>query len=356
MKVNTALLKKISKGKPKAENVNSIVIALNDYGERFGLSQPHRLAHYLAQLGHESGGFFYDREIASGAAYENRKDLGNTQAGDGKKFKGRTGIQITGRANYRAFTKWVRKFIPDAPDFEKNPDLVNTDPYEGLVGIWYWDEGNPDPKGRSLNYYADQNNIEMVTRRINGGLNGYQDRIEYYDRAALALLGYGVKDTKKFQTDAKERGRYKSDVDGVSGPLTRTALHLSLIAMTNKAERADDIQVAPITEKVIQEKKVEVPVEVETPVVVAPPSLDKPFYKDPDFLEKVGTGGFLTTMTGFFTNIPTDKLLIMVAILIAGGVVWYVIRSRRVAKLEARAAVIDTKAAVTRAAIAADQP
>ena len=67
---------------------------------------------------------------------------------------------------------------------------MNTDPWEGLGPIWYWDSGNPT--GESLNVYADEANHEMVTRRINGGLNGYADRLARYTRAALVLLGFGL--------------------------------------------------------------------------------------------------------------------------------------------------------------------
>ncbi|MCX7219989.1 MAG: glycoside hydrolase family 19 protein, partial [Burkholderiales bacterium] len=68
----------------------------------FNINTPLRLASFLAQVGHESGQLKYLKELASGDAYEGRKDLGNTQAGDGVRFKGRGLIQITGRANYKA--------------------------------------------------------------------------------------------------------------------------------------------------------------------------------------------------------------------------------------------------------------
>src|SRR4051794_32341036 len=104
MLITGALLKRIAKGTPDSSNVQSIVVAINRYGHRVGLDLPNRAAHLIAQEAHESGRFHIDREIASGAAYEGRKDFGNTQKGDGKKLKGSAGIQITGRANYRRFT------------------------------------------------------------------------------------------------------------------------------------------------------------------------------------------------------------------------------------------------------------
>lgn len=343
MHVTSELLRKMAVGKPPAANVNSVVVALNNYGERFGILQPHRLAHYLCQLLHESASFRYDQEIASGAAYEGRRDLGNTKKGDGKRFKGRSPIQLTGRANYRAFTAWCRKHIDkNCPDFEVEPDLVNTDPWEGLAPLWYWDEGNPDPQGRSLNYYADQNNIEMITRRINGGLNGFEERIRYYDRAALVLLGFSPPSwtPKKsdpailaFQNAANEKGLYrKANVDGQTGPLTRTAAHQMLVAMTAKPALADDVQKAPV----VEEKKVEVEVKVPDPVAVPVKveSLDKPWYKDFQGIKELATG-FGATAVAAVSGIPWQTVAAIGGVLIIGGVAFYLIRRNDAKKQDA---------------------
>ncbi|HWK65409.1 MAG TPA: glycoside hydrolase family 19 protein [Rhizobiaceae bacterium] len=222
-------LRAMARGKPNAANLNSVLVALNAHGRSVGLDHPHRLAHYLAQLLHESGSFRYDRELwgptPAQKRYEGRKDLGNVRKGDGSKYRGRTAGQVTGRANYRAFTAWARKNIdPEAPDFEQDPELINTDPWEGLGFLWYWAVGNPD--GKSLNRYADDNNIEMITRRVNGGLNGFEDRLDYYGRAALVLLGYGTTEAeiKRFQREHPEAGA----TDGIVGQNTRMALHKAL--------------------------------------------------------------------------------------------------------------------------------
>lgn len=122
-----------------------------------------RLAHFMAQLAHESGDFKYMEEIASGQAYEGRADLGNTQPGDGKRYKGRGPIQLTGRANYRRFGHKA------GINFERYPEIV-ANPSIGLhVACLYWDD-------RKLNALADADNLEAITRKVNGGLNGYEDR------------------------------------------------------------------------------------------------------------------------------------------------------------------------------------
>lgn len=154
----------IKLGCPKVETADALAINANIQMKVKGVfDSPLRFAHFMAQCGHESGGFVYMEEIASGAAYEGRKDLGNTVAGDGKRYKGRGPIQLTGRANYRRIG--LRLGI----NLENNPTLV-ADP---SIGMWcaleYWAENN-------LNALADLDDVKSVTRRINGGYNGLADR------------------------------------------------------------------------------------------------------------------------------------------------------------------------------------
>ena len=85
---------------------------------KYSINTPIRFAAFIAQLAHESGSFFYTEELASGAAYEGRKNLGNTVKGDGVTYKGRGFIQITGRANYTSLSKEF------GVDFVKNPKLL----------------------------------------------------------------------------------------------------------------------------------------------------------------------------------------------------------------------------------------
>lgn len=232
-------------------NAESVVTALKKYAVPTGLNQPHRSAQYLAQILHESGAFRYDREVwgptPAQKRYEGRKDLGNTQPGDGKKFAGRTAIQITGRANTRAFRDWCKALTRGTtlivPDFEKTPDAMNTDPWEGLGPIWYWDT-------RKLNRYADAGDIEMITKRINGGLNGYDDRIRWYVRTALVMLGFGPTDVKGFQEKAG------LTVDGDPGPRTRAALHKALADQTDAVFQSEDVSTAPVVDHKTVEKPV----------------------------------------------------------------------------------------------------
>jgi putative chitinase len=151
-------------------------IAANVHFPAFGImDSPLRLAHFMAQLVHESGSFRYMEEIASGAAYEGRKDLGNVVAGDGVRFKGRGPIQLTGRANYARFGKLA------GIDFEAYPEIV-ANPSIGLhVALLFW-------RDKGLNALADNDDIVGITRRINGGQNGIADRKAHYAKAKAMLV------------------------------------------------------------------------------------------------------------------------------------------------------------------------
>lgn len=139
---------------------------------RYGITHPLEKAHLLAQVAHESDNFRTAREYASGTAYEGRKDLGNTQAGDGVRFKGRGLIQCTGRNNYYRYSYW--KYGDDRA--LRNPSLLEHLPDAVDVVFWYWTHERPRLKALAL---AD--NLEGVTKQVNGGLNGLADR-----RAKLA--------------------------------------------------------------------------------------------------------------------------------------------------------------------------
>lgn len=142
------------------------------------VTTPQRAAMWAAQLGHESVGLRYMREIASGAEYEGRGDLGNIYPGDGVRFAGRGPIQLTGRANYRAFTAWARTAGHAQIDFEAEPQRLEDPRWGFLAAAWYWTQARPQ-----INAMCDAGDLEGVTRAINGGLNGLADRRARYAQA-----------------------------------------------------------------------------------------------------------------------------------------------------------------------------
>lgn len=157
----TALFRKLGASQERAEE---LALSANVHFPAYGImDDPLRLAHFMAQLVHESGSFRYMEEIASGAAYEGREDLGNIVAGDGKRYKGRGVLQLTGRANYRAFGRRI------GIDLERHPEIAAV-PSIGLhLALEYW-------RNRNLNTWADRDDVLAITRKINGGTNGLTDR------------------------------------------------------------------------------------------------------------------------------------------------------------------------------------
>lgn len=140
----------------------------------YGITTRLRVAHFLAQICHESAGLRTTEEFASGAAYEGRKDLGNTQPGDGIRYKGRGLIQLTGRANYRAIGARL------GVDLEGHPERAAEPVLSLRIACEYWDS-------RDINRLADRDDLVAVTRAVNGGLNGLEDRRRYLERAKSVL-------------------------------------------------------------------------------------------------------------------------------------------------------------------------
>ena len=147
---------------------------LNVYLPQYGVNNYLRIVHFLAQAAHESAGFRTLEEYADGSAYEGRKNLGNTQPGDGKRYKGRGIFQLTGRANYRDMSVKLGR------DLENNPILAKDPEVSVLTALEYW-------KSRGLNTFADQDNLLTITKRINGGLNGLDSRKIFLARAKNAV-------------------------------------------------------------------------------------------------------------------------------------------------------------------------
>lgn len=147
--------------------VEKFIEPLNNTLKKYEINTKSRITNFLAQVLHESGNLQWLKEFASGKAYEGRKDLGNTEKGDGVRFKGRGAIQITGRNNY--------KRVSDALgyDFVSNPKKLEELPWAILSAGWFWKNGSV--RG-DLNKLADQEKFELITRGINGGTNGIADR------------------------------------------------------------------------------------------------------------------------------------------------------------------------------------
>ena len=164
---------------PNASRVAGVFVpVLNTAMNRYQIIGTKRVAAFIAQIGHESGQLKYVKEIwgptAAQARYEGRKDLGNTVAGDGSKYRGRGLIQITGRANYMACGEGL------GLDLIKQPELLEKPQHACMSAAWFW-------ATRGLNTLADAGQFDKITRRINGGQNGAADRQALYARALKVL-------------------------------------------------------------------------------------------------------------------------------------------------------------------------
>lgn len=151
------------------------ITELNACLHRFAITSTSRLRNFLSQTAHESGGGRYKKELASGWAYEGRVDLGNTQPGDGPRFKGGGYIQLTGRANYQAFATFIRD-----PSVMQGVDVVAEHYPFSSAGFWW--------QSNHMNELCDTNpSVKAVTLRVNGGTNGLADRQMYYERCQAVI-------------------------------------------------------------------------------------------------------------------------------------------------------------------------
>lgn len=139
------------------------------------LDNPYILGCFMGQAAHETARFIYFKELASGAAYNGRLDLGNTEPGDGPRYKGRGIFQLTGRANYIKYGKKL------GLDLVGNPDLAAGHAVSVKTACEYWTD-------KKLSTPALKRDVLTITKRINGGTNGLEDRITLTNKA-LALMG-----------------------------------------------------------------------------------------------------------------------------------------------------------------------
>lgn len=160
---------------------------LDDQLAKYNINTYLRICHFLAQAAHESAGFRTLEEFASGAAYEGRKDLGNVQPGDGKRYKGRGIFQLTGRANYRVMGQRLGYELEHRPELAADPMISIKTACE------YWNS-------RKLSIYADLDDVLTVTKKINGGTNGLDDRKKYLSKIKSII----PKDAKLSTTNSIE--------------------------------------------------------------------------------------------------------------------------------------------------------
>lgn len=158
----------------QAAIVQELEPVLSETLEAYEIGSRLRIAHFLAQICHESAGFRTTEEFANGNAYEGRKDLGNTKRGDGRRYKGRGLLQLTGRANYRAYGAAL------GVDLEANPVLAAEPRLSLRIACEYW-------KKRRINPMCDRDDLIAVTKAVNGGLNGLDDRRQLLAKSKAAI-------------------------------------------------------------------------------------------------------------------------------------------------------------------------
>lgn len=153
--------------------VDGIAAGFDRAARDHGVTTRLRICHFLAQAVHETDGFRTLEEYGGSAyfaRYDGRRDLGNTQAGDGARYHGRGVFQLTGRSNYRRFGALIGVDLEAEPELAKRPDLSLT------IAFAYWRE-------REINPAADADDVAQVTRLINGGRNGLAERTRHLENA-----------------------------------------------------------------------------------------------------------------------------------------------------------------------------
>lgn len=184
--MTASTLSKVMGGRCSKARYAELVGPNNQAMVEAGCTTVNRAAMWLGQIRQESGGLEWFTELASGREYEGRSDLGNTHPGDGVRFKGRGPIQVTGRANYTALSRWAhaKGYVPTATYLVDNPTNLAEDRYGFLGAVWFWET-------HGINGYADRGDVRGATLRINGGTNGLASRLSYYNFAhslGIAIL------------------------------------------------------------------------------------------------------------------------------------------------------------------------
>lgn len=187
----------------KAANIKGFVYTFNKYADYFGVDTVLEVCHFLAQIAKESDQWNAFREYASGTAYEGRKDLGNIFKGDGVKFAGRGPIQTTGRSNTTIAGRQIyklpyltanEKLLFQNDGILKKPELLEDPVWGTLAAFIFWTDQDlnslcrPDAENVTIKrfngtkwYNYQCKPIEAITRKVNGGLNGFPDRLKFYN-------------------------------------------------------------------------------------------------------------------------------------------------------------------------------
>ena len=162
----------LSLDKLKGHIPDSVLNQIPEAATKFNITTNLRLAHFLSQCAHESGNWKFKVELASGKAYEGRKDLGNIHPGDGVKYKGRGFVQTTGRANYEKFSKFIGE------DCVANPNLISDKYPLASAGFFF----NSNKLWTICDLGSTDEVVKKVTKRVNGGYNGLAERLKYFTK------------------------------------------------------------------------------------------------------------------------------------------------------------------------------
>ena len=203
MMITVDLLKKIAPGSKRSayRYLPDLAHWMNHWFPKFDIDTKGELCHFICQAAHETDSFNSLKEYASGDAYDTRTDLGNTPQvdGDGRRLKGRGIYMVTGALNYKKATlEWNESFPANPKDFFANPELLEQPEYAVWSACQYWDQRNfntvanmPDTaevlykrKGIVLNVSP----VEYISRIINGGVNGLNERKMFYERAKSKIV------------------------------------------------------------------------------------------------------------------------------------------------------------------------
>jgi len=220
--------------------IEPTVVFFNQWAEKLEIDTPLRKAHFIAQIAHES------------AHFQTTVEYGGKKARYAPWY-GRGLIQTTWKENYEKFTAWCNKHDLGNPDFAtaEHRDAVALFPWAFLCAVWYWQQHN-------LNEFADADNVRVITKKINGGYNGIDDRIKYLNRAKKVfgvapaavdvdagsiVTKHSVKDV---QTALVSKG-FKLNIDGNAGPMTIAAIK----AFQKHNQLVPDGIIGPVTAKVL---------------------------------------------------------------------------------------------------------